>query len=76
MLLATVSPPRSRPTATSPRGKSPQIKHLEDTYGLSAGEAYMLCSLIGDLKIAEVVDLPHMLVTMHIPKKILAQRAK
>ena len=52
------------------------IKHLEDTYGLSAGEAYMLCSLIGDLKIAEVVDLPHMLVTMHIPKKILAQRAK
>jgi acetamidase/formamidase len=28
------------------------IKHIEDTYGLSKAEAYMLCSLIGDLKIA------------------------
>jgi acetamidase/formamidase len=46
------------------------IKHLENTYGLSKGEAYMLCSLIGDLKIAEVVDLPHVLVTMHIPKSV------
>jgi len=51
------------------------IKHIVETYGLSWGEAYMLCSLIGDLKIAEVVDLPHVLVTMHIPKKILASRA-
>ena len=32
----------------------------------------MLCSLIGDLKIAEVVDLPHVLVTMHIPKNVFA----
>jgi acetamidase/formamidase len=30
----------------------------------------MLCSLAGDLKIAEVVDEPHMLVTMHLPKEI------
>lgn len=50
------------------------IRHLERTYGLSAGEAYMLSSLIGDLKIAEVVDLPHVLVTMHIPKKVFASR--
>jgi acetamidase/formamidase len=48
------------------------IKHIEDTYGLSKAEAYMLCSLIGDLKIAEVVDLPHVLVTMHIPKDVFA----
>jgi acetamidase/formamidase len=52
------------------------IRHIMETYGLSEGEAYMLCSLIGDLKIAEVVDLPHVLVTMHIPKNILAARKR
>lgn len=51
------------------------IQHIVDTYGLSWGDAYMLCSLIGDLKIAEVVDLPHVLVTMHIPKSVFASHA-
>ena len=51
------------------------IKHIVDTYGLSWGDAYMLCSLIGDLKIAEVVDLPHVLVTMHITKSVFASQA-
>ena len=46
------------------------IAHIAETYDMSEGDAYMLCSLIGDLKIAEVVDIPHMLVTMHIPKKV------
>lgn len=46
------------------------ITHISNTYGMSEGDAYMLCSLIGDLKIAEVVDMPHMLVTMHIPKDV------
>ena len=36
----------------------------------------MLCSLIGDLKIAEVVDLPNMLVTMHIPKSVFEKGIK
>ena len=46
------------------------IKHIVDTYGLPWGEAYMLCSLVCDLKIAEVVDLPHVLVTMHVTKDV------
>ena len=46
------------------------ITHISETYDMSEGDAYMLCSLIGDLKIAEVVDMPHMLVTMHIPKDV------
>ena len=46
------------------------IEYITATYDMSWEEAYMLCSLIGDLKIAEVVDLPHMLVTMHIPKDV------
>lgn len=46
------------------------VDHISNTYDISWEEAYMLCSLIGDLKIAEVVDLPHMLVSMHIPKNV------
>ncbi len=46
------------------------IDYLTETHGLSRSEAYMLCSLAGDLKIAETVDIPHMLVTMHLPKDI------
>ena len=49
------------------------IDHLVDNYDITAEDAYMLCSLVGDLKIAEVVDVPNMLVTMHFPKKILKQ---
>ncbi len=46
------------------------VDYLEATRGLSREEAYMLCSLAGDLHIAETVDIPHMLVTMHLPKDI------
>lgn len=46
------------------------IDYLEAEHDLSREDAYALCSLAGDLKIAEVVDVPHMLVTMHLPKNI------
>ena len=49
------------------------VDHLSNNYDISAEDAYMLCSLVGDLKIAEVVDVPNMLVTMHFPKTILEQ---
>ena len=49
------------------------VDHLIANYDITGEEAYMLCSLAGDLKIAEVVDVPHMLVTMHFPKSILSQ---
>ena len=49
------------------------IDHLINNYEISDEDAYMLCSLAGDLKIAEVVDVPNMLVTMHFPKTILSQ---
>ena len=47
------------------------IEYLEAEHGLTTEEAYALCSLAGDLKIAEVVDIPHMLVTMHLSKTVL-----
>ncbi len=47
------------------------IDYLEAEHNLNRTEAYVLCSLAGDLKIAEVVDVPHVLVAMHISKKVL-----
>lgn len=49
------------------------IDYLVKNHGLSRNDAYMLCSLTGDLKIAEVVDVPHMLVTMSIDKEVLSK---
>jgi len=47
------------------------INYLETVHGMGRYEAYALLSLAGDLKIAEVVDVPHMLVAMHIPKSVI-----
>lgn len=47
------------------------VRYLQANHGLTVEEAYALCSLAGDLQIAEVVDLPNMLVTMHISKEVL-----
>ncbi len=46
------------------------IDHLEATRGMDRTDAYALASLAGDLHIAEVVDVPHMLVTMHLSKDL------
>ncbi|MGE0552084.1 MAG: acetamidase/formamidase family protein [Gemmatimonadales bacterium] len=50
------------------------IDYLVAEHGLERTEAYVLCSLAGDLKISEVVDVPHVLVSMHIPKRVLPRR--
>ena len=49
------------------------IEYLTATKGLNRDQAYMLCSLAGDLKIAETVDVPHMLVTMQHAKAHLRE---
>jgi len=46
------------------------IDYLVAERGLTRQEAYVLCSLAGDLKISEAVDMPHYLVSMHMPKEI------
>jgi acetamidase/formamidase len=46
------------------------IDYLVEERGLTRGDAYALASLAGDLKINEVVDVPHVLVSMHMPKNI------
>ena len=47
------------------------IEYLTTEHGLSRPDAYMLASFAADLKIAEVVDVPHVLVAMHIDKFVL-----
>lgn len=47
------------------------IDYLVDAHGLERPDAYVLASLAADLKISEVVDVPHVLVSMHISKEVL-----
>lgn len=53
------------------KATSYMIDYLTAEHDLTPEEAYILCSIAGDLKISEVVDVPHMLVSMHMPKEVL-----
>lgn len=46
------------------------IDHLVRERGLSRADAYMLCSLAGDLKITEVVDAPNWIVGCFMPDAV------
>ncbi len=43
------------------------IKYLENR-GFKRDEAYILCSIIGNLKISEIVDVPNFVVTLSMPE--------
>jgi acetamidase/formamidase len=53
------------------KATSYMIDYLVAEHGLTDTEAYILCSIAGDLKISEVVDVPHVLVSMHMSKEVL-----
>ena len=46
------------------------VDHLSTNYNVSEEDAYTLCSLAGELKIVEAVDVSNMLATIHFPKKL------
>ena len=46
------------------------IDHLCATRGVSAMQAYMLCSVCGDLRISEVVDAPNWIVSFYLPRVV------
>ena len=46
------------------------IEWLVANHGLSGSQAYCLCSVAGDLKIAEIVDAPNWVVAFHMPLSI------
>ena len=47
---------------------SGMIDLLSSQQGISAVEAYMLCSVCADLRISEIVDHPNWVVSMYFPK--------
>ena len=46
------------------------LTYLQRTHHLSRSEAYMLCSVAVDLKISEIVDAPHWVVSAFLPLSI------
>jgi acetamidase/formamidase len=46
------------------------IDLLTRQHGLSAVEAYMLCSVCGDLRISEIVDAPNWTVSFYFPRVV------
>lgn len=46
------------------------IDLLTARHGMSPVEAYMLCSVCGDLRISEIVDIPNWVVSFYIPRVI------
>lgn len=40
------------------------------TRGISAVEAYMLCSTCGDLRISEIVDMPNWVISFYFPRAV------
>jgi acetamidase/formamidase len=46
------------------------IDLLSRSHGLQAVDAYMLCSVCGDLRISEIVDIPNWVVSCYLPRII------
>lgn len=47
------------------------IDLLSRQRGMPAVDAYMLCSVCGDLRISEIVDLPNWVVSFYFPRTVL-----
>lgn len=50
---------------------SGMIELLGQRYNLTAIDAYMLCSVCGDLRISEIVDMPNWVVSFYFPRIVL-----
>ncbi|HYE00248.1 MAG TPA: acetamidase/formamidase family protein [Alphaproteobacteria bacterium] len=48
------------------------IDLLTARHGMAAVDAYMLCSVCGDLRISEIVDMPNWLVSFYFPRIVLS----
>lgn len=47
------------------------IEWLMAEFGLERSDAYIICSIAGDLHISEVVDAPNWIVSLHMPLAVL-----
>jgi acetamidase/formamidase len=50
------------------------LRHMVDLlsaqHGMAAVDAYMLCSVCGDLRISEIVDMPNWVVSFYFPRVV------
>jgi acetamidase/formamidase len=46
------------------------IEHLVREHGMPAIDAYLLCSVCGDLRISEIVDVPNWTVSFYFPRVV------
>ena len=44
------------------------VELLSKRYRMSEIDAYMLCSVAGDLRISEIVDMPNWVVSFYFPR--------
>ncbi len=51
---------------------SGMIDLLGARHGMSAVEAYMLCSVCADLRISEIVDMPNWVVSLYLPRIVFS----
>ena len=49
---------------------SGMIELLARRYNMNAVDAYMLCSVCGDLRISEIVDMPNWVVSFYFPRVV------
>ena len=56
--------------AASRAAVSGMIDLLSRRHGLAPVEAYMLCSVAGDLRISEIVDQPNWVVSFYFPRQV------
>ena len=50
---------------------SGMVDQVSKGTGMTALDAYMLCSVCGDLRISEIVDMPNWTVSFYFPKVVL-----
>jgi acetamidase/formamidase len=50
---------------------SAMIDLIATRHGMKPVEAYMLCSVCGDLRISEIVDQPNWVVSFYFPRVVL-----
>jgi len=50
---------------------SGMVDWISASSGMPAVDAYMLCSVCGDLRISEIVDMPNWTVSFYFPKSVL-----
>ena len=50
---------------------SGMIDLLSKRYNMNAVDAYLLCSVCGDLRISEIVDMPNWVVSFYFPRVVL-----